>query len=138
MCLEIRAQAHSNAWRSPAHIDHDRLVFGAPSGQAHHDPGEDPVVAPALPPVVEGLRRAVFLRRVILPQTTVIDEDNPAQNVTVIDAELPLLFEKKGLRRTICVSVNQNRLVIDQVSLDGLNHDIRLKSMRPEPSETHY
>ncbi len=30
-------------------VDHDRLVLGAIGGQAHHDPGEDAVVAPARP-----------------------------------------------------------------------------------------
>ena len=34
-------------------VDHDRLVLGPLGGQARHDPGEDAIVAPTLPAVVE-------------------------------------------------------------------------------------
>lgn len=69
-------------------VDHDCLVLGALGGQADHDPGEDPVVTPALPAVVEGLGRAMFLRRVTPAQTIAIDENYTAENTEIIDAGL--------------------------------------------------
>jgi hypothetical protein len=68
-------------------IDHDGLVFGAFGGQAHHDPGEDPVVAPALPAVVEGLGWFVFLRCIAPAQAIAIDEDYAAEDATLHAAE---------------------------------------------------
>ena len=75
-------------------VDHDRLVFGALGGEADQDPSEDPVVAPAFPAVVEGLRRAVFLRRVAPAQPIAIDEDYAAQNATIINAGLAVTLRK--------------------------------------------
>lgn len=46
---------------------HDRLVPRALGGQAYHDPGEDLLVIPSLPTVVEGLGRALFLQCVARP-----------------------------------------------------------------------
>ena len=40
--FQILAQAHSNAWRSPAHINHDRLFIGDLGRQARHDTDEHP------------------------------------------------------------------------------------------------
>ena len=77
-------------------IDHDRIVFGTFGGQAHHDPGEDAVVAPALPAVVEGLGRAVFLRRIAPAQPIAIDEDYTAQNAPIIDAGLARSSRKQS------------------------------------------
>ena len=42
MGFQILAQAHSNAWRSPAHINHDRLFIGDLGRQARHDTDEHP------------------------------------------------------------------------------------------------
>lgn len=95
MCLEI------------GRIDHDRLVLGALGGKADHDPGKNPVVAPALPAVVEGFGRAVFLRRVTLPQPIAIDEDYAAEDTAIIDAGLAMLLGKNGFRRSIWASLSQ-------------------------------
>ncbi|MPL96458.1 hypothetical protein SDC9_42639 [bioreactor metagenome] len=98
MCLEI------------SRIDHDRLVFGALSGKAHHDPGEDPVFVaslepvafshspPALPAVVEGLRRTVFLRRVTPAQPIAIDENYAAEDTAIIDAGLAMALGEERLQ----------------------------------------
>ena len=89
-------------------VDHDRLVLGALSGQADHDPGEDPVVAPALSTVLKGLRKTVFLRRIISAQPIAIDEDYAAQNAAIIDPELAMdLRKKNGFRRSIWTSLSQ-------------------------------
>src|SRR6478735_7780831 len=48
---------------------------------------------------------------------------------------LPWLLGKKGLRRSICASDSQKRLLIDQVSSRSLNHVITVKSMGPDPKQ---
>ena len=45
-------------------IDHDRLVFSTFGCQAHHDPDEDAIVAPALPTVIQRLRQTICNRPV--------------------------------------------------------------------------
>ena len=79
-------------------VDHDRLVLGALGGQAHHDPGEHAIVAPALPTVVEGLGRAVFLRRITPAQAIAIDEDYAAEDAAIIDTGLAMALGKERLQ----------------------------------------
>jgi hypothetical protein len=79
-------------------VDHDRLVLGPLGGQADHDPGEDPIVAPPLPSVIKGLRRTIFLRRIAPAQTIAIDEDYAAKNATIIDARLTVALGKERLQ----------------------------------------
>ena len=86
VCLEI------------GRIDHDRLVLGALSGQADHDPGEDPVVTLAPPTVVEGLDGPIFLRRITPPQPIAVDEDYAAENAAIIDAGLAMTLGKERLQ----------------------------------------
>ena len=76
-------------------VDHDRLVFGALGGQAHHNPGEDPVLAPAFPAVVERLGGPVFPRRVAPSQTIAVDEDYAAQNPPIIDTGLAMALREE-------------------------------------------
>lgn len=66
-------------------VDHDGLVFGAFSGQARHNPGEDALVTPAFPAVVECFGRTILPRRIAPPQTIAIDEDYATQNPSVIN-----------------------------------------------------
>ena len=72
------------------HVDHGRLVFGAFGSEADHNPGEDAIVAPALPTVVEGSGPAVSLRRAIPAQPIAIDEDCATEGATIIDAGLAM------------------------------------------------
>gem|GEM_PF-3536869 len=44
--------------------DHDDLLLAAFGGQSLHHPGEDPHVAPPLPPVVERLGWSILPRHV--------------------------------------------------------------------------
>ena len=76
--LQILAQAGSNQWRMPAHVDHHRLRHGRLRDEALHHPGEDALVAPPLPTIVEGLRWAILPGRIASPQAIAIDEDNAA------------------------------------------------------------
>ena len=73
------------------------IVLGAGpfASQAYHDPGEDPVIAPALPAIVEGLRRSILLRRVAPSQAVAIDEDNAAQHPQIIDAWAAMALGKE-------------------------------------------
>ena len=79
-------------------VDHDRLVFGALGGEAHHDPGEDPVLAPALPAVVERLGGPVVLRRVKPSQAIAIDEGYATEDATIIDTRLAMALGKEGAK----------------------------------------
>lgn len=103
MCLKI------------GRIVHDGPVLGTFGGQAYHNPGEDTVVALALPPVVEGLGGAILIRCVTLAHPIAIDE-NYAEDATIINTRLAMALRKEGFNRSICASVSQKRLLIDQVS----------------------
>ena len=121
MCLEV------------GRVDHDRLVLGALGGQADQDPGEDAIVAPALPTAVERLGGAVFLRRVAPPQAIAIGEDYAAEDATVIDAGLAVALGKEWLE-TLHLGVAQPvKIAHHRISLRSLNHANRLKSMGLEP-----
>ena len=64
------------------------IVFGStPGGQADHDPGEVPVIAPTLPTLptpAERFDRPVFLRRIAPSPPIAADEDNAAQHTQII------------------------------------------------------
>ena len=64
MRFEVLAQAHSTAWRSPAHVDHDRARVGTLIGAFDEDPREDAHLAPPAPAVVQRLVRAMLPVRV--------------------------------------------------------------------------
>lgn len=83
MCFEI------------GRVDHYRLRNCRLRGQPFHHPREDAHVAPPLPSVVEGLCRAVFLRRVGPPQAIAIDEYYSTQNAPVIHARLAMTLWKE-------------------------------------------
>lgn len=121
MCLEIRR------------VDHDRFVLRAIGGQAHHNPSEDAVVAPALPSVVKGLGRAVFLRRVAPAQPIVIEKDYAAEDKTIIDAGLAMAFGEERLEALHLGVAQLVKLLIDLVSLRSLNQAKSPKSMGLEP-----
>ena len=87
--------------------DHDSLLFAVVSRQSHHHPGEDALVAPPLPTVVERLMGAVFLWRIPPAQPIAIDEDNPANTRLSSTRGLPCDFGKKGASLAICSSVSQ-------------------------------
>jgi hypothetical protein len=79
-------------------IDHRGLLFAMSRRQADHHPGEVALVGTPLTTFVKRLVRAVFLRRVPPPQAIAIEEDNPAQDLSVIDAWLTVALEKAGLQ----------------------------------------
>jgi hypothetical protein len=82
---------------------------------------EDPLVAPPLPTIVEGLRRAVFLRRITTPQAIAIDEDYAAQYTPVIDARLAMALGEERLQ-TGHLRVGQPKKVAhDPVSFRSMN-----------------
>ena len=90
-------------------IDPDRLVRGVFGSQTDHDPGEDAVVAPALP---AGLGRTVLPGRVAPPQAIAIDEYYADQNAPVVDAGLAMAFGKERpqpLHLRICQPKNITR-----------------------------
>ena len=79
-------------------IDHHRLRNSRLGGQAFHHPGEDTLVTPSLPSVVEGLWRAILLGGIAPSQPIAIDEDYAAQNAPVIDARHSVALGKERLK----------------------------------------
>lgn len=58
-------------------VDHDGLLFTVRGHQTRHYPGEDALIAPPLPAIVECLVGAIGCRRITPSQAVAIDEDNP-------------------------------------------------------------
>lgn len=79
-------------------IDHQRIGRPALIGKFEQHPGEDTLLAPALPTAVKGLVGAVFSRRVSPPQAIAIDEDYPTQNALVVNAWLAVRFREERLQ----------------------------------------
>lgn len=79
-------------------IDHDCLVLAAFGGKTCHDPGEHPVVAPALPAVVERLRRTVFPGCITPSQAIAVDEDYAAKHAAIIDPRPAMALRKERLQ----------------------------------------
>jgi hypothetical protein len=116
------------------YVDHHRLRNSRFCRHTFHHPGKDTLVAPPLPSVVERLRRAILPGRITPPQTIAIDEDNPAQHPSVIDAWLAMALGKEGFQ-TRHLRVRQPEKVAHcSVSLPSLNHADRASSMGPDPS----
>src|SRR3546814_1295347 len=67
-------------------VDHDRLaLWRLRCGQALHHADEDAFVAPPLPAIIKRLRRAILPRRITPPEPIAVDEDDPAQNPSIVD-----------------------------------------------------
>ena len=81
-----------------AYTYEERLAQIERRGQSDHHPGEDALVAPTFPAVVESLVRAVFLRRIAPAQTIAINKDYPAQHPPVIDAGFAMRLWEEGLK----------------------------------------
>lgn len=79
-------------------IDHDCLRIGALGGQADHDPGEDPVVTPALPAIIKCLGRSIFTRRIAPSQSIAIDEDNAAQHPQIVNSRTAMALGEVGAK----------------------------------------
>ena len=77
-------------------VDHHRFRDGGLGGQPSHHPGEDPLVAPPLPTIVEGLRRNILPRRIAPPQAIAVDENYAAQHPQIIDTGLAMALGKEG------------------------------------------
>ena len=114
-------------------VDHHRPRNGRLGGQALHHPGEDALVAPSLPTVVEGLRRAIFLGGISPPQAIAIDEDYATQDPSVIDARLTVALGKEGLQARHLRVRQPEKVAHRSVSLRRLNHAAAASSMGPEP-----
>ena len=99
-------------------IHHVRLVLGPLGGQPSQDPSKDTVVAPALPAVVEDLRRAIFLRHIAPSQSLAIDEDYAAQHPPIVNSVPAVTFGTEGtkalhlrIRQSVKIAHHQGLLV---------------------------
>ncbi|KXJ00540.1 hypothetical protein AN414_24565 [Serratia marcescens] len=80
-------------------IDHDGLVLcGFRHGQTFHHLDKYALVAPAFPAVIKRLRRAIFLRRITPTQPVAVDEDDAAQNASIINALAAMALGEIGLK----------------------------------------
>ena len=77
-------------------VDHHGLPLAVLSGQTGHHPGEDTLIAPALPTVVERLVWTIGFRGVPPTQPVAIDENNSTQHASIINARLAVGLWKKG------------------------------------------
>ena len=76
-------------------IDHDGLVLcGFRHGQTFHHLDKYALVAPAFPAVIKRLGGTVFLRRIAPPETVAVDEDDAAQNTSIINARTAMALGK--------------------------------------------
>ena len=68
-------------------IDHDRLAIRClRHSQALQHLEKDALVTPAFPAVRKRLGGAIFLWRILPPETVAVNEDNAAQNAPIISA----------------------------------------------------
>jgi hypothetical protein len=131
----FQPQARRRAVRlQGSRVDHHRLRHSGLGSQTIHHSGEDAFVAPPLPAVVEGLRRAIFLRRSAPPQAIAIDEDYPAQNPPINNERLAMALGKEGLKPHHLRIGQPETVTHRSVSSRRLNHAAGARSMRPDPS----
>src|SRR3546814_3950141 len=80
-------------------VDHDRLaLWRLRCGQALHHADEDAFVAPPLPAIIKRLRRAILPRRITPPEPIAVDEDDPAQNPSIVDPLAAMALRKIRLK----------------------------------------
>jgi hypothetical protein len=118
-------------------VDHHDFLLAAFGGQSLHHPGEDPHVAPPLPPIVERLGRSILPRRVTPSQPVAIDEDYAAQHTPVIDPRLAMALWKERLQ-PLQLRLGQPEKVAHHHprQFGSLNHAGRAassRSMGPDP-----
>ena len=115
-------------------VDHHRLGNGGFGSKTIHHPSEDTLIAPPLPSIVEGLRRAVFFRCIAPPQPIAIDEDYSAQHPPVIYARLTVALGKEGLESRHLRLGQPEKVAHRSISLRRLNHAASRQSMGPDPT----
>jgi hypothetical protein len=79
-------------------LDHYDPFLTMTRRQPDHHLGEDPLITPPLPTVVDCLVRSIVPRGIAPPQAIAIDEDYPNQNRPVINRRLAMGFGGIGLK----------------------------------------
>ena len=77
-------------------VDHHGRLLTVFRGEPDHHLREDPFLAPTLPTTVQRLVRPIGFRSVPPAQAIAIDEDNPAQDPSVIDPRLAMRLREEG------------------------------------------
>jgi len=80
--------------------------------QAFHHLEKDALVAPAFPAIIKRLGRAIFLRRIAPPEPVAIDEDDAAQNASIINALATMALGEIGLKTCHLLVRQPNKLLI--------------------------
>ncbi len=133
----FRPQAARRAVRlQVSRVDHHCLRNGRLRRQAVHHPGEDALLAPSLPAIVERLRRAILLGGIAPPQTIAIDEDYATQDATIIDPRLAMALGEEWLKTSHLRFREPEKVAHRSVSSRSLNHAETARSMGPEPRVT--
>jgi hypothetical protein len=70
------------------------------------DPGQDVVLTPRFPTVVECLGWTIVCRPAATPQPLAIDKYSASQKSSLINAGLAMALGKNGFRHAICVPIN--------------------------------
>ncbi len=100
-------------------IYHQRISPAASIGQFQKHPGEDALLAPSLPPAVEGLVRPVLGRRIAPTQAIAVDEYYAAQHPFFVHTRPAVRLRKKGSNLAICVSLSQYRSLMSPLRLQS-------------------
>ena len=134
----FRTQARRRSVRRQiGRINHHRLRNSGFGGQTFHHSGEDALVAPSLPTVLERLWRAIFPGRIAPPQAIAIDEDNTAQDTPVIDPWHTMALRKKRPKPGhLCVRQPEKIAHRHPRQFGSLNHAAEATSSRsigPDP-----
>ena len=120
-----------------AHIDHHSLLFAVFGGQAGHHPGEDTLVAPPFPTVVQRLMRPIASGASRHRKPLRLMKIIPLNTRRSSTRGLPCDLGKKGSRRAICSSLNQKRSDMVTARFRTVNLAHKRKSMGPEPKVFH-
>src|SRR3546814_8943110 len=80
-------------------VHHDPLaLWRLRCGHSLHHAAEDAFVAPPLPAIIKRLRRAILPRRITPPEPIAVDEDDPAQNPSIVDPLAAMALRKIRLK----------------------------------------
>ena len=91
-------------------VDLKCLLFTKIKGQTNQYLGEDALISPPLPTIVQRVVRPAFLGCSAPSQTDAIDKNIPTQNQSGVNTRFTVSFGKKGSRQAICSSHNQKKV----------------------------
>ncbi len=91
-------------------VDHDDLALcSLRHSQVFHHLEKGALVTPMFPAVITRLGGAIFLWRLAPPEVVAFDENDAAQNASIINALATMALGEIRLKRVICSSVSRSK-----------------------------